>query len=75
MRSSPPPYISRSHFSSKPPPSFGVRPVVYSEETLESIDELPDKCELVHGHLCPGQLLGVRVAVLGRGLGLKPPEV
>jgi hypothetical protein len=75
MRSSPPPYISRSHFSSTPTPNFGLRPVLDSEETTESIDELPDKCELVHGHLCPGQLLGVRVAVLGRGPGLKPPEV
>jgi hypothetical protein len=28
---------------------------------MESIDELLNKCELAHGRLCPGQLLGVRI--------------
>jgi formylmethanofuran dehydrogenase subunit E len=42
---------------------------------MESIDELLDKCELVHGHLCPGQLLGVRIAVLGcRLVGIQDPR-
>jgi formylmethanofuran dehydrogenase subunit E len=42
---------------------------------MESIDELLDRCELVHGHLCPGQLLGVRMAVLGCGLvGIQEPR-
>lgn len=42
---------------------------------MESIDELLEKCELVHGHLCPGQLLGVRMAVLGCGLvGIRDPR-
>lgn len=42
---------------------------------MESIDELLDKCELVNGHLCPGQLLGVRMAVLGCGLvGIQDPR-
>jgi formylmethanofuran dehydrogenase subunit E len=42
---------------------------------MESIDELLDKCELVHGHVCPGQLLGVRMAVLGCGLvGIEDPR-
>lgn len=41
---------------------------------MESI-ELLDKCELVHGHLCPGQLLGVRMAVLGCNLvGIQDPR-
>jgi formylmethanofuran dehydrogenase subunit E len=35
---------------------------------METIDELLRECELLHGHLCPGQLLGVRMAVLGCGL-------
>ena len=42
---------------------------------MESIDELLDKCEFVHGHLCPGQLLGVRMAVLGcRLVGIEDPR-
>jgi formylmethanofuran dehydrogenase subunit E len=42
---------------------------------MESIDELLAKCELVHGHLCTGQLLGVRIAVLGCGLvGIRDPR-
>ena len=32
---------------------------------MESIDELLEKYELVHGNLCPGQVLGIRMAVLG----------
>jgi formylmethanofuran dehydrogenase subunit E len=32
---------------------------------MNSIDELLDRCELAHGHVCPGQLLGVRMALLG----------
>ena len=29
---------------------------------MESIDKLLDRCEQTHGHLCAGQLLGVRMA-------------
>jgi formylmethanofuran dehydrogenase subunit E len=32
---------------------------------MEPIDELLEKYERVHGNLCPGQLLGIRMAVLG----------
>lgn len=32
---------------------------------MESIDELLKQYELAHGSLCPGQLLGIRMAVLG----------
>ena len=32
---------------------------------LESLDELLVECERLHGHICPGQLLGVRMALLG----------
>ena len=31
----------------------------------ETIDELLAECELAHGHICPGQLLGVRMSILG----------
>jgi formylmethanofuran dehydrogenase subunit E len=42
---------------------------------MESVDELLEKCELVHGHVCAGQLLGVRMAVLGCGLvGIEDPR-
>lgn len=30
-----------------------------------SIDELLEECGRLHGHICPGQLLGVRMALLG----------
>jgi formylmethanofuran dehydrogenase subunit E len=32
---------------------------------MESIDELLGRCEQTHGHLCAGQLLGVRMALHG----------
>jgi formylmethanofuran dehydrogenase subunit E len=32
---------------------------------MEPINGLLDKYERVHGNLCPGQLLGIRMAVLG----------
>ena len=46
---------------------------------MESLDELLRSAEAAHGHMCPGQVLGVRMAVLGlsrlRGeLGLMDPE-
>ena len=31
----------------------------------ETLDELLGECGRVHGHICPGQLLGVRMALLG----------
>jgi formylmethanofuran dehydrogenase subunit E len=32
---------------------------------LPSLDELLRECELLHGHICPGQVLGARMAVVG----------
>lgn len=32
---------------------------------MESLDELLRKAEVAHGHLCAGQILGVRMALLG----------
>lgn len=41
----------------------------------ETLDELLSECERVHGHICPGQLLGVRMALLGcRLLGIEEPR-
>ena len=32
---------------------------------LSKLDGLIDECGRLHGHICPGQILGVRMAVLG----------
>jgi formylmethanofuran dehydrogenase subunit E len=42
---------------------------------MESIDELLRQAEIAHGHLCAGQVLGVRMAMLGcRRLGIIEPR-
>jgi formylmethanofuran dehydrogenase subunit E len=42
---------------------------------MESLDELLVKAEAAHGHMCPGQILGVRMAMLGlRRLGIDDPR-
>jgi formylmethanofuran dehydrogenase subunit E len=41
---------------------------------MESFDELLQKAEAVHGHMCAGQVLGVRMALLGLDrLGIADP--
>ena len=41
---------------------------------MESLDELLREAEAAHGHLCAGQVLGVRMALLGcRRLGIEEP--
>ena len=32
---------------------------------MAELDNLLEECDRLHGHLCPGQLLGVRMALLG----------
>ena len=42
---------------------------------MESLDELLRKAEAAHGHLCAGQILGVRMALLGLArLGIEDPR-
>jgi len=42
---------------------------------MESLDELLRQAEVAHGHLCAGQVLGVRMALLGcRRLGIEEPR-
>ncbi|HEX3986731.1 MAG TPA: formylmethanofuran dehydrogenase subunit E family protein [Acidobacteriaceae bacterium] len=42
---------------------------------MEPLDELLRQAETAHGHLCAGQVLGVRMAMLGcRRLGLTEPR-
>ena len=41
---------------------------------MESFDELLKKAEVAHGHMCAGQILGVRMALLGlKSLGIEDP--
>lgn len=41
---------------------------------LEPLDALLQKAEAAHGHMCAGQILGVRMALLGlRTLGIEDP--
>ena len=42
---------------------------------MESIDKLLEECERLHGHMCAGQLLGTRMALLGcRLIGVDDPR-
>src|SRR4026207_326298 len=42
---------------------------------MESLDILLKECEALHGHMCAGQLLGARMAVLGcRLIGVDDPR-
>jgi formylmethanofuran dehydrogenase subunit E len=42
---------------------------------LEDLDGLIDECGILHGHICPGQILGVRMALLGcKSVGIVDPR-
>src|SRR3982750_401562 len=42
---------------------------------METVDQLLEECGRLHGHLCAGQLLGVRMALLGcRLIGVAEPR-
>ena len=42
---------------------------------VQSLDEILKECEQLHGHMCAGQLLGARMALLGcRLVGLEDPR-
>jgi formylmethanofuran dehydrogenase subunit E len=42
---------------------------------MESLEELLEQAKVAHGHLCAGQVLGVRMAMLGcRRLGIDEPR-
>lgn len=42
---------------------------------MESLEEILGECERLHGHMCAGQLLGARMALLGCKLvGLEDPR-
>jgi formylmethanofuran dehydrogenase subunit E len=51
-----------------------LRQQVYTE-LMEHLDDLLKLAETAHGHLCAGQILGVRLATLGcRRLGIDEPR-
>lgn len=42
---------------------------------MQSLDEVLRDCQVLHGHMCAGQLLGARMALLGCALvGLEDPK-
>jgi formylmethanofuran dehydrogenase subunit E len=42
---------------------------------VQPLDELLEECGRLHGHMCAGQLLGARMAVLGcRSVGIEDPR-
>jgi len=44
-------------------------------DEMETLDELLKQCEVLHGHMCAGQLLGARMALLGcRLIGIDDPH-
>lgn len=45
------------------------------EQSVFAFDGLLDESVKTHGHLCPGQVLGVRMSMLGlRGIGISDPK-
>lgn len=49
--------------------------MVEKASLVQSLDEILVECERLHGHMCAGQLLGARMAMLGcRLLGLEDPR-
>ena len=45
------------------------------EERESNLDSLLEECGRLHGHICPGQLLGVRMALLGcKLIGIEEPQ-
>ena len=44
-------------------------------ETTPTLDDLLEEARIAHGHLCAGQVLGVRLAMLGCSrLGIEKPR-
>ena len=42
---------------------------------MQPLNQLLDECERLHGHMCAGQLLGARMAILGcRQIGIEDPR-
>src|SRR5579859_2123716 len=51
-----------------------ARRIMHAEPAMKTLDEYLDLAAQAHGHLCAGQVLGVRMAMLGlRELGIDDP--
>lgn len=54
---------------------FAVRQADAYHQAMQSFDALLREAEAAHGHLCAGQILGVRMAMLGcQRLGIEDPK-
>src|ERR1700759_764509 len=55
---------------------ISATPIINGERRLmETLDELLERAEHSHGHMCAGQVLGVRMAMLGCQLvGVQEPR-
>jgi formylmethanofuran dehydrogenase subunit E len=54
---------------------FNLLPVHEYSSFMQNMDELLKEAEIAHGHLCAGQVLGVRMAMLGCSrLGIADPR-
>jgi formylmethanofuran dehydrogenase subunit E len=52
-----------------------ARPATLSDSRMNSLDEYLREAEIAHGHLCAGQVLGVRMAMAGLfRLGIEDPR-
>lgn len=52
-----------------PAPLAGADPVLPTEPPpLAQVEQLVHASARIHGHLCPGQVIGVRMSILGLGL-------
>lgn len=53
----------------------GFRLLVWCNDLVKTLTEYLQEAEIAHGHLCAGQVLGVRLAMLGlRKLGIDDPS-
>jgi formylmethanofuran dehydrogenase subunit E len=54
---------------------YAICNITVPEAVMEKFENLLQGCETAHGHLCPGQVVGVRMALLGcRLIGLDDPS-
>ena len=52
-----------------------LKPIVNKDVKLDSLEVLLEECRAKHFHICPGQVLGVRMALLGcRLIGISEPR-
>ncbi len=54
---------------------YAISNITIPEAVMERFENLLQGCATAHGHLCPGQVVGVRMALLGcRLIGLNDPS-